>query len=90
MAASDNFNIAEIFIWSGFGIAFAILSFRSPPENRTRRIVLAVAFFAFSVSDYVEIQTGAWWEPWWLLLWKAICIGVFVEAMIHRSRSRRQ
>jgi hypothetical protein len=89
MTVSDQFNVAEIVIWSAFALAFAILTVRTSPEKRTRRAVLAVAFLAFAVSDYVEIQTGAWWTPWWLLLWKAACIGVFVEALIHRSRSRR-
>jgi hypothetical protein len=22
----------------------------------------------------VEARTGAWWEPWWLFVWKALCV----------------
>ena len=34
----------------------------------------ALVFLLFGASDLVEIETGAWWRPWWLLVWKAICV----------------
>lgn len=34
---------------------------------------------AFGVSDIIELQTGAWWRPWWLLLLKAACLLSFAQ-----------
>jgi hypothetical protein len=28
----------------------------------------------FGGSDIVEVQSGAWWSPWWLFVWKASCV----------------
>jgi hypothetical protein len=43
----------------------------------------------FGVSDLVEAQTGAWWEPWWLFVMKAACVLVFVLAWrAHRRQER--
>ncbi|MCA8992114.1 MAG: hypothetical protein KDA88_09055 [Planctomycetaceae bacterium] len=39
--------------------------------------ILAIAFLLFSVSDVIEIQTGAWWKPIWLMLLKGSCIAIF-------------
>ena len=36
-----------------------------------------MSFFAFGISDFVEIHTGAWYRPWWLLAWKATCVAGF-------------
>jgi len=46
-------------------------------------------FFCFALSDFIEIQTGAWWDPWWLLLLKGSCLGVMGVAFIrYRSMKR--
>ena len=39
--------------------------------------IAAVAFFGFGISDLIEAQTGAWWEPIWLFFFKAACVLVF-------------
>gem|GEM_PF-3089523 len=49
----------------------------------TRGSAAASVFLAlFGVSDFVEVHTGAWWRPWWLLAWKGDCIfalaGIYV------------
>ncbi len=36
---------------------------------------LALALVLFSISDLVELETGAWWSPWWLAVWKLGCGG---------------
>jgi len=48
----------------------------------------AVAFLAFAGTDLVEMQTGAWWRPWWLLVWKAACVGVLVTLAIQHYRDQ--
>ncbi|MEZ5941673.1 MAG: hypothetical protein R3C18_09790 [Planctomycetaceae bacterium] len=46
-------------------------------QLRRRTRILAIAFLLFSVSDVIEIQTGAWWKPVWLMLLKGSCIATF-------------
>ncbi|MGA0200675.1 MAG: hypothetical protein ACO3NK_16445, partial [Prochlorotrichaceae cyanobacterium] len=67
-------NLTEALVWFGFCLRFLIKSTRSCRRNRLdqcqRDRWTAFAFFAFGCSDLVEMQTFAWWRPWWLLLWK--------------------
>ena len=55
-------------------------------------IVAAITFAIFGASDLVEATTGAWWRPWWLLLWKAACLFAFLVLLVRyvRRRSQRQ
>ena len=39
-----------------------------------RHKTAAFVLVAFGISDLVETQTGAWYEPPWLLAWKAACV----------------
>ena len=56
---------------------------------RAKRPGLAVAVMLFGVSDLVEIWSGAWWRPWWLLVWKAACLAVMVPAALGAVRAGR-
>jgi hypothetical protein len=40
--------------------------------------VAAAVLLAFGGSDVVETRTGAWWHPWWLLVWKGLCVVALV------------
>jgi hypothetical protein len=47
----------------------------------------------FGLSDLVESQTGAWWTPWWLFAWKALCVlGLLAcgVALVRLTASPRQ
>jgi|UniRef100_UPI0037844476 hypothetical protein len=70
------FNHAEAGLW--FVIAL-ILAFRGR-RQRPWSLLLPPAFGVFGISDLIEAQTGAWWEPWWLFVMKAACVLVFVLA----------
>jgi hypothetical protein len=50
--------------------------------------VAALLFLVFGISDFVEITTGGWYKPWWLLLWKASCLVGFV--IVHTFFRRRR
>jgi hypothetical protein len=43
-------------------------------------------------SDIVESRTGAWWRPWWLFAWKAVCVIalLFLFASYFRSNKSHQ
>jgi hypothetical protein len=54
-----------------------------------RLCLAAIAFAAFGISDVVEVQTGAWRRPWWLLTWEAACVVIFLGLYIDYFRRRR-
>ena len=63
-------NYAEACLWT----AFAVITFG---RSATRAgFLCAAALLLFGVSDIVETRTGAWYEPWWLLVWKTVCVAV--------------
>ncbi len=87
-AATFWFNIAEAVVWTAMGISLLIVSLRSRPS-----VVLAVlgaTLLAFGASDVVETQTGAWWRPWWLLVWKGLCLAVIAGCLLALMRSRER
>ena len=88
MTIVDAINVFEVFWWTGCGIVVLVQTLRAGRVHRGRGYVLAATFVLFGLSDVVELQTGAWWRPWWLLAWKAACIAVLVSVAI-RWRSGR-
>lgn len=75
------FNGCEALLWIGLaGFLFRRYRNAAQPVHRLSRIA-SVWLFLFGVSDVIEIQTGAWWRPWWLLVLKGVCLtGLFVCA----------
>ena len=91
------YNLIEVGLWTGFGIGFLIAAIKHAGSTRKRCSFAAVVFFLFGASDAVELQTGAWWKPWWLFVWKVICVisllGLYVQSrsrMIRQNRAVRQ
>lgn len=84
-----------IFVWGNYleaclWWALAVVAFFKAPAGA--RTVLVAGLAAFGLSDVVEVQTGAWYRPWWLLAWKAACVLVFAGVGLRQwrtSRSRR-
>jgi hypothetical protein len=56
------------------GAVFSVKAARREETKRGACAVLAVTFFVFGGSDVVEAHTGAWWQPWWLAVWKGACV----------------
>ncbi|MBD2664407.1 hypothetical protein [Richelia sinica] len=68
-------NYIEAVLWTLFAIAFLVYSYKRPSVIAQRKNQFtALVFFLFGLSDVVEVQTGGWWKPWWLFLWKASCV----------------
>ncbi|QDV31830.1 hypothetical protein Spb1_37750 [Planctopirus ephydatiae] len=90
-------NACEVMIWVGLAVVVALRPLFPPvqpaqllKEARLRRW-MAIALVLFGLSDAVEIGSGAWWRPWWLLAWKATCviaISVIGSVLYLRSRER--
>ena len=70
-------NAFEAVLWFLIATVLFVVGFRSD-TNRNRYWLIAAVLIAFGFSDLVEIRTGAWWQPWWLLTWKGICVVLFV------------
>ena len=69
-----NGNYLEAFLWFCFAIGFAVNAGKTSGRTRINRLITTLIFLLFGGSDIVEVQTGAWWSPWWLFVWKASCV----------------
>ena len=69
-----NGNYIEALIWFLFAIGFAVNAGKTSGKTRINRLITTLIFLFFGGSDIVEVQTGAWWSPWWLFVWKASCV----------------
>jgi hypothetical protein len=88
------FNFLEAILWLSIAAGFAVVFCR---RRKNPRLMLAAGllFFAFGISDFVEIHTGAWYKPWWLFAWKAACVvgfpivfGLFWRQWLAASKMR--
>jgi hypothetical protein len=80
------FNAIEAGVWSLIASVIAWRSWRATGRTRVVGATAAVAFAAFAVSDLIEIQTGAWYRPLWLLAWKAATVVVLAACYIVARR----
>ena len=81
-------NYVEAGLWIVLGIGAAVRSARYTGAVRRDLLILAIDLTAFGSSDVVESRTGAWWRPWWLLAWKAACVGVMLALLVAYVRRR--
>lgn len=74
------FNFIEGFWWTALG-GWIFLS-----KNRLKKspckTSLGIVLILFGISDFVEMGTGAWWQPWWLLIWKGLCVTIGLILLI--------
>jgi len=82
-----NYIESGVWVLVAFGITW--WGFKRADWQRKPVICAAFVLVAFGASDIVEADTGAWWRPWWLLLWKAMCIIMFLATML-RVRKRQK
>jgi hypothetical protein len=81
-------NYIEAVLWCVIALGFGVQAIRKSGAIRTRCAQAAILFLLFGLSDVVEVQTGAWWRPWWLLLWKGGCVIGLGLLLIDRVRRR--
>jgi len=80
-------NLVEGILWIVIGACFLVSLLR--PAQRGTKPVAAATFIMFGISDFIEMDTGAWWRPWWLLVWKGICVAAMAGLLIDYLRRRR-
>ena|SRR5687767_15542689 len=77
-------NWVEAALWIVMGIGFLAGALARSPLDRRRRCSLGLVLIAFGLSDIIEAETGAWYRPLGLLIWKGICvICLLTSAMLH-------
>jgi hypothetical protein len=82
-------NAVESGLWFVMAVGLLIAGVRRP-KIRNMCSLAAVTLILFGLSDVVEIQTGAWWRPWWLLVWKGACLLVLAILMRNWLAHRRK
>ena len=83
-------NHVEAGLWAAIGIVMLLMSAKHRGVVRKDGLVAGITFLVFGGSDMVEATTGAWWRPWWLLMWKGVCLLVFLVLTIRYFKRRRQ
>lgn len=68
------FNAVEALWWGGLGV-FLIAKNRRTSEWR-EGVWLGGWLVLFGATDAIEVWSGAWWKPVWLMFLKGLCIVV--------------
>ena len=83
-------NYLEAALWILIATGCAVAALRAGGITRRNCAIAAVAFCFFGISDIIEADTGAWYRPWWLLVWKAACLAVLAWLLAQYIRERRK
>ena len=83
------FNFLEGWLWTIIALVFAIQANRKANKYQKLAALGSLAFFAFGVSDFIEFTTGAWYRPWSLLVFKALCVLGFLLLLRQYSIAKR-
>lgn len=83
-------NYAEAGLWAALALVAVAAAVRRTDVARRRAVIGAILLLAFGGSDVIETQTGAWWRPWWLLTWKAICVAGLVVVTLAELRTAQR
>lgn len=86
----DFYNRIEILLWASMGAISLLPKFQTAFRYWSFNLPLAVAFFLFAYSDYLEIQTGSWYQPWWLAALKVGCSGFIGWFFFRLFRQQRK
>lgn len=82
-------NLVEAGVW--FVVAALVFwkALRAPVRVKRTLLWLGSTLAIFGASDIVESRTGAWWRPWWLLAWKAVCVIALLFLFVSYFRSNK-
>ena len=79
-------NYCEASLWFVLGVVVMFAARKQSAAVRRNAWVAFAAFIAFGISDLIEVRTGAWWTPWWLLVLKAACVLVLAHCLWRHVR----
>ncbi len=81
-------NLIEAGFWIIFGVVLILGLWRQAGRLTPFSLIPGLVVILFGLSDLVEARTGAWWRPWWLLLWKAVCLFGMVVCFLSYRKAR--
>ena len=85
-----SFNFWEAWLWLAIAAGVLLSGLIRSKPDRDIALVCAATLGVFGLSDFVEMHTGAWWRPWWLLLWKGTCVVALAAVYVwYRRRKGR-
>ena len=84
----DAFNVFETCLWTVIAIILAVKACRTD-KHRRWLLAASLTLLLFAASEWKEYQTGAWWRPYWLALWKGACILTLIGLGVVYRRIRR-
>jgi hypothetical protein len=82
-------NVIEGIFWIVLAVIVAARTRSLPRPHRRIGLGATVALVVFGVSDFVEVSTGAWYRPIWLLVLKCVCLVVLVGCLFGSFRTGR-
>ncbi len=82
-------NLIEAGMWVLLSLVLLGFAFSQPRPLRPTLWLLAVTMVVFGGSDLVEARTGAWWKPWWLFVWKALCVAGLLFGFVRYFKVRK-
>jgi hypothetical protein len=82
-------NFIEAGVWFLLSVVLFLYALRSEKRVRPTLFILVVTLAVFGGSDLVEARTGAWWKPWWLFVWKAVCVIALLFGFLRHYRERK-
>lgn len=83
------FNLVEAAVWAAAAAVLFARSAREPEPMRRLGRKTAAVLAVFSLTDLIEIRTGAWWDPWWLFALKLACVLSLAAAGVAYRRLRK-
>ena len=92
MDVAARFNFFEALLWfslSGLFLFFGGKTRYLAARQRKNSIFLGITLFLFGITDLIEMQTGAWWKPVWLLVCKGICVIAIIFGYVGILRKRK-
>ncbi|REJ66309.1 MAG: hypothetical protein DWQ31_14645 [Planctomycetota bacterium] len=57
-----------------------------PTRHARLGLIAAAVLVAFAGTDLVEIRSGAWYWPWWLLLDNGLCLVALLGCWVYYGR----
>ena len=86
MSVCSIFNFIEALFWLFVAALCLRAAFTHDPKFKTVFLTATIGFALFGCSDFVEVATECWWKPYWLIIWKALCIALLIYTFFwHRA-----
>ena len=80
------FNLCEAGLWLLLAAAIALRVALGSTRHARLGLIVAAVLVAFAGTDLVEVRSGAWFRPWWLLLYNSLCVTALLGCWVYYRR----